>query len=132
MDTHQARALSQLGGDIHFFLQRCVYISQNPGPNPPVGKRPGWTDRDAYLMTVLTGGLFNIYGSCRGVLLRLGSTEGQTVHLEMKLKLSPEGTDCFEFLNQLASRHKLRCESSVWTYEFEATGKSLLAGLPPL
>ena len=45
------KALSKLGGDLHFFLQRCVYLTDHPEVPPPVGAGFRWDSHGVEVFT---------------------------------------------------------------------------------
>jgi hypothetical protein len=121
------KALSKLGGDLHFFLQRCVYLSDHPDVPTPVGAGFRWDSHGVEVFTVLTGAILEVWASGGGQDIRLPNREGETVELELLLGREPASGSGREFLVRAATNERLEQADGGWRWSLAFTGPSINA-----
>lgn len=125
------KALSKLGGDLHFFLQRCVYLAEHPQVPTPVGARSQWDIHGVQVFTVLTGALLEVWASGSGQDIQVPNREGKTVELQLVLAREPASGSGRELLVRASSKERLEEVDGGWRWSLAFTGASINAACKP-
>jgi hypothetical protein len=123
-------ALSKLGGDLHFFLQRCFYLADHPEVPTPVGAKFRWDIHGVHVFTVLTGAL-EIWASAGGRDIRLPNREGEIVEIELLLAREPASGSGRDLLVRASSKERLQELDGGWRWSLAFTGASINAACKP-
>ena len=122
-------ALSKLGGDLSYFLQRCTYLVENPAVPPPVGTGFRWDNRSVKVFTSLLGAILEVWASGGGQDIRLPDQSGATVELELFLAREPGPGPGRELLLRASTRERLEKVDDRWRWSLAFTGASIDAGV---
>ena len=124
-------ALAKLGVDLHFFLQRCVYLADHPQVPPPVGAKFPWDVHGAHVLSVLTGALLEVWASGAGQGIHLPHREGESVEIELLLAREPASGPGRELLLRASTKDRLEHEDGAWRWSLAFTGASINAACKP-
>jgi hypothetical protein len=125
-------ALSKVGGDLHFFLQRCTYLAENPEVPPPVGAGfLRWDNRSVVIFTVLTGAILEVWATGGGQDIHLPKRPGETVELQLLLAREPESGPGRQLLLRASTRERLEQLDGQWRWSLAFTGASINAACTP-
>jgi hypothetical protein len=125
------KALSKLGGDLHFFLQRCVYLTDHPEVPPPVGAGFRWDSHGVEVFTALTGAILQVWASGDGQDIHLPHREGKTVELQLLFAREPASGSGRELLIRASTKDKLEQVDAGWRWSLAFTGASINAACKP-
>ena len=120
-------ALSKLGGDLHFFLQRCVYLAEHPEMPTPVGASFRWDSHGVQVFTVLTGAILDVWASGGGQGFLLPNREGETVEVQLLLEREPTSGAGRELLVRASTTERLEPVDRGWRWSLSFTGASINA-----